>query len=845
MIPKQTPVPFQATTKAVSLILGIALGCTTLQAQSSNITVRADAPGRKASPDLYGIFVEDWCHQIEGGIYAEMIRNRNFDDTNSAKEVLVAGFAMRLPEQEKASAGKKVEVPGWKLAGSNPGNISWSIDQERPLNDRNPRHLRLEVKEVDGRVGIFNEGHCTNVKGIAVTKGSQYLFSCYARSETPNAGLNIVIETPDNRVLASKEIKAITGDWKKYDLTLTASESLTGARLFVAPTGAGVYHLDMISLFPKETWKGRPNGLRKDLMEFVAAMKPSFVRFPGGCFVEGLGLENAWHWKNTLGDVAQRPGHWNIWGWRYSGGMGYHEFLQMCEDLGAEPLHVVNDGISHMAVNGVQVDGVYAYQPMDQMHVLVQDALDSIEYANGPVTSKWGAMRAAAGHPEPFNLKYVEIGNENHGPEYAERYALFHDAIKAKYPEITVIMDTWGANNYPRNRVADMIDIHRFTTPYQHALNYFQFDKYERKKPKVYFGEWCVELELPNKESLEVGLYEGAFLTGLEKNSDHVLMMSYAPFMNNLGWQNRKPNMIGFDLDRVYGAPIYWIQRMYSENQVETLLDFAATSPEYRPEKVGTIGVGSQGTAVEFKDIVVSNASGVLFDGNTAKPGAWIGEGKRGKSQQPRMIALGEEGSHMILTGQEFKGDYTITLKARKLSGKNGFNVFFNTYFNTRYIWQIGGDGNKSAKFIGDGFANQKIASQSIETDRWYDLKLEIRGDDIKGYIDGGLVNETSYRPLQALYVSAGRKDSAGEIVLKVINVSPSAQQTRVQVPGAVLDKTGEAIVLTSADPLAKNSMETPNHVVPKTSVIGNVSADFEHTFPAYSATVLRLKEKK
>lgn len=813
---------------------------------NSSITVRASEPGRPASTDLYGIFVEDWSHQIEGGIYAEMIRNRNFDDTKSAKEVLVAGFDMRLPETGTTPDGKTKDVPGWKKT-SDDAIMEWSLDNSTPLNARNPRSLKLMVNDTAKRPAIWNEGHCTNVVGIAVTKGSDYLFSIFARAEQPGTAITVNIETPEGDILASATIDGLTKEWKKYERTLTPSASLTGARLVVAPAAKGAYYLDMISLFPRDTWKGRPNGLRKDLMEFVAAMKPAFVRFPGGCFVEGLERENAWAWKNTLGPVEERPGHWNIWGWRYSGGMGYHEFLLMCEDLGAEPVHVVDDGISHTTKDGVQLDGVYVYHPMDRMHELVQDALDSIEYAIGPTNSTWGAKRAAAGHPEPFSMKYIEIGNENYGPEYAERYALFHDAIKEKYPDIKIIMDSWGPNNYPRNRRADLLDIHRFTTPYQHAINYHQFDTYDRTAMPVYFGEWCIELELPNKESLENGLYEGAFLTGLEKNSDIVPMMSYAPFMKNLGWQDRKPNMIGFDLDRVYGAPIYWIQKMYAENVISTILPFEMNSPDYRPAKLGSMGFGTQDTAAQFKDIKVLDAEGkVMFDADTAPRSEWQRPQKKkatGEKPAEGLVEFDAAGTHMSLTERVFKGDYTIIAKARKLEGKNGFNIYFNTYFNSRSYWQLGGDGNKSSKLIGEGFAGQKIQPFAIENDRWYDLRMEIRGDNIRCYVDGTLINEISYQPLHSLYVSAGRDDHAGEIVLKVINLTPVDQSTRIHIPGVTVSPKAKLVVMTHDDPLAKNSMAEPNRVVPVATVIENASNDFEHLFPAFSVNVVRLKE--
>lgn len=811
----------------------------------SELSVEGNAPGVPSSDELYGIFVEDWCHQIEGGIYAEMIRNRNFDDTESAKEVLVAGFAMQLPATARDGSSSTASVPAWKLVADEAAGASMSLDRSKPLNPDNPQCLKLEVKSASAATGIYNEGHCNNVRGIAVEKASDYKLSLFARSDSPSAGLRVSIQSSEGKILAEHTIEGLSADWKKFDATLSPTESMTGARLFISPTAPGTYYLDMVSLFPGRTWKNRPNGLRSDLMDMVAGLRPAFVRFPGGCFVEGLEPENAWDWKKTLGPPEKRPGHWNIWGWRYSGGMGYHEFLQMCEDLHAEPVHVVFAGISHTAKDGVQQDGVYTVVPMDKMAEVVQDALDSIEYAKGPVTSKWGALRAAAGHPEPFSLKYVEIGNENHGPEYAERYALFYDAIKAKYPEITIVTNTWGPNNYPRNRKLEMLDIHRFTTPFHFALNYNQFDDYDRQGPKIYFGEWCAELELPNKESLETGLYEGVFLTGLEKNSDVVRMMSYAPFMNNLGWQDRKPNMICFDLDRVYGAPIYWIQRMYAENPVSQLLPFKLESPEFRPPKIGSVGVGSQNTEVEFKDIVVTAPDGkVLFDGNASRPADWEFFGKKEKKSGPMNqspIRFPAEGSHKVVTKNALRGDYTLSLKARKLGGKNGFNIYFDTYFNSNNYWQLAGDGNRSSKVVGEGFVKTDIPKFSVEDGRWYDLRLEKSGDEIRCFVDGVLVNRADYRPLQSLYASVGR-DGRGRIVLKVINPTRDPQRARLQINGVSLSPRGKAIVLTAQDPLAKNSRENPRAVVPQEHPLDGISPEFEHEFPACSATILKLE---
>ena len=304
-----------------------------------------------------------------------------------------------------------------------------SIDSSEPLGPQNPNSLRLDVRKIAAeKVGVANEGF----NGIAVRKGAQYLFSMYARAGNGLEGpLSVSVVDRSGAVLASAAIDGIGPRWKKFAATLTVNGTTAAGRLMIAVGSPGTLWIDRASLFPKETWKGRPNGLRADLAKMLKAMKPSFVRFPGGCYVEGDKLANAFRWKKTVGDLDQRPGHWGLWGYRSSDGLGYYEYLQMCEDLGAEPLFVVNCGMSHVEQNGQQKGAV----DVPNLAEYVQDVLDSIEYANGPAESRWGSLRTKAGHPRPFHLKYMEIGNENSGPTYDKHYKLFYDAIKARCPE--------------------------------------------------------------------------------------------------------------------------------------------------------------------------------------------------------------------------------------------------------------------------------------------------------------------------------------------------------------------------------------------------------------------------
>ena len=363
--------------------------------RAAGITVRVNEPGHKIAPTLWGIFFEDINLSADGGIYPEQVRNRNFEDSDQ-------------PDH-------------WTVVSSGMAKVELSIDREKPVSPKNPRSLKVAIAEPgNGRAGVANGGFY----GMGVVKGDDYVLSFDARGDGGFAGpLTVTLESADGVVYAQEKFSNLTPDWRKFTATLTATGTDPKARLVVSADKAGTFWLDMVSLMPKKTWKG--HGLRPDLMEMLVGLQPAFNRFPGGCWVEGDTMKEAYRWKQTIGDPSERRTQHNIWAYEATHGVGYHEYLVMCEDLGCEPLFVINCGMSHK-------ENV----PLDKMDEFVQDALDAIEYANGPADSRWGAVRAKAGHPAPFHLKYIEIGNENGGKAYHERWPLFVKAIKARYPDM-------------------------------------------------------------------------------------------------------------------------------------------------------------------------------------------------------------------------------------------------------------------------------------------------------------------------------------------------------------------------------------------------------------------------
>ena len=415
---------------------------------------------------------------------------------------------------------------------------------------------------------------------MGIHEGEEYAFSAQIRSVEGKPALRIELVGSDGRKLAEAKLDGFTKEWKKYSATLRASATDPKAKLNVCIDGKSVaVDLDMVSLFPVKTWKNRPGGLRADMVQMLADMKPGFLRFPGGCIVEGRWLYNRYQWKNTIGDVAERKLMINRWNDEFkhrptpdyfqSFGLGFFEYFQMCEDIGAEPLPILNCGMACQFNSSELV-------PLDKLEPYIQDMLDLIEFANGPATSTWGKKRAELGHPQPFNMKLLGVGNEQWGPQYIERYAIFAKALKAKYPEIKLISSAGPGpadNNFKfawpklRELKADIVDEHCYDKPQWFFDAATRYDNYDRKGPKVFMGEYAAQsiksVDPNNRNNLECALSEAAFMTGLERNADVVVMSSYAPLFAHVDAWQWTPDLIWCDNLNIYGTPSYYVQKMF------------------------------------------------------------------------------------------------------------------------------------------------------------------------------------------------------------------------------------------------------------------------------------------
>jgi alpha-L-arabinofuranosidase len=776
-------------------------------AGEATLTVQVDQPGVKVSPLLYGIFFEEINRAGDGGIYAELVQNRSFED--AATPV------------------------AWTLVKGADAEGSLALDKTQPLNAHNPTSLKLDI--VKGRVGIANNGFAKETQdGIAVQAGKAYDLTLYARG---GGELTASLEKQDGTVLAVQKIAGLSADWQKFQCLLTANATVPNARLVIAAEQPGTVWLDMVSLMPRDGYKGHP--FRADLAQKLADMRPAFVRFPGGCYVEGNKLAEAFRWKQTIGDIAARPGHWNLWGYMSNDGLGYHEYLQLCEDIGAAPLYVINCGMSHEEQNKKKAPPEGA-----ELQEYVQDALDAIEYANGPVDSKWGALRVAAGHPAPFNLHMMEIGNENGGPVYNQHFALFHDAIKAKYPDFQLVSDVWGG--LPGERKIDIADEHYYNSPEFFLRNADKYDKYDRAGHKVYVGEYAVTKNC-GRGNLAGAIGEAAFMTGMERNSDVVVMASYAPLFEYVGWKHWNPNAILFDGARSYGTPSWQVQTLFGRNRADIVLPLTLTAPatESTETRGGKIGLGTWNTQAEFKDIKVTQGNKVLFVSDFAKnTKGWKFTGGDWQTADGALRQSAKGTDLRAYAGQKEWKDYTLTLKARKLGGAEGFLIIFAApNEKDKAWWNLGGWGNQGHAVEMRGVEHDRVPGQ-IETGRWYDIKIELQGSRIRCWLDGQLVHDIKNGSLKSMYAVAGLKQNTHEIILKVVNAAGEAMDTALDLKGAPkLAPTGTAVVLTSADPNDENSFDEPTKVAPQEETVPVPGASFRHTFPAHSVTVLRLKQ--
>jgi alpha-L-arabinofuranosidase len=801
------------------------LASSTFAATSGSLTVDVGKPGPPIGPMFYGLMTEEINHSYDGGLYAELIQNRIFQDD---------------PQHPLH----------WSLiAGSgSAGNIA--IDAAQPVNNDALRSsLRLDIKSIASpeRVGVANDGFW----GIPVWANTKYRASFYARASDGFTGpLNIDIESADgSTIFASASVAGIDFNWKKFDVDLTTGQvpTSTNNRFVISANSKGSVWLSLVSLFPP-TYHNRPNGNRIDLMQKLADLHPGFLRFPGGNYLEGDTVAERFDWKKTIGPLEHRPGHQGPWGYRSSDGLGLLEFLDWCEDLHMQPVLAVYAGYS---LRGEHVAVGNSLQPF------VQDALDEIEYCTGDGATTWGKRRAADGHPEPFTIQYVEIGNEDwfdRSGSYDARFTQFYDALKAKYPSIQCI-----ATTNVKSRTPDIYDDHSYPTARRMLQSAHRYDDRDPTLPKVLLGEWATQNGRPTP-TLRGALADAAWLTSLQRDAAAVIMNCYATMLanvNNGAWQ-WSTSLIGYDAATSFGSTSYCVQKMFRENQGDTVLPVKLVAPDIAlpppPTSQGAIGLGTWRTSAEYKDLKVTSGNQTLFQSNFSQNlNGWFPQAGNWNLSDGSLIQPDSRHTDRITAGDKNWEDYTVTVKARKIAGREGFLVLFHVHDNDNYLWfNVAGWSNTrcAVEQTEDGDKNEigTASPFSVEPNKWYDLRVEIHDNSVKCYVDDKLLAEVpdiSERvPTESLFAAASRENSTGDVILKVVNTAPVAQSLQINLAGVKnVDPIANIETLTG-QPTDVNTVDTPTRVIPQSATISDAGTTFAHAFPAYSVSVIRLKTK-
>lgn len=803
--------------------------------------------GAKISPSMYGVFFEEINHAGDGGLYAELIQNRSFNEKNIPDGFYVRNDTLFPKEVKNHLTGKvpvryykwtEEDVPAWSVQADGQTTVKMKVVQEKAKYSSSPNNLKLEMKNVSNVVRLVNEGYW----GINIEEGHKYDLRLILRTSKNYKGyIKAKLISQNGEALCEKQIDcSIDEKWNDIRVQLSANGSDKKSVFALEFNSEGTVWIDYVSLFPKETFNNRPNGLRKDVANMIADLKPAFFRWPGGCVVEGITVDNRFEWKKTLGDPASRPGEYSTWGYNCSYGFGYYEMLQFCEDIGADAMFVCNVGLGCQFRMGDACDE-------SEIVDYIDDCLDAIEYALGDVGTEWGARRAEDGHPAPFPLKYVEIGNENWGPEYDRRFNLFYDAIKKKYPELVLIYNEMPQREGDANiRKTDMIDPHYYVDPYFFFRNTTLFDKWERGKYEIYVGEYACNRNV-GSGNMMAALSEAAFINGMERNGDIVTMASYAPLFENRNDRSWATNLIWIDTDTVVGRSSYYVQKMAAENRPDYNVKSNITMHQLEPEKFdkGLIGFGADKSSVEVKDLIL----GIKGSKVRGKLDNFINISGNNKFDISNDILSIERGK--ILLDNVFAGECTISFKMRNIGENVGFQFYVNMNddASTGYKFNVGMWSSKDRTEMVRLIDNKEygiLAEHSgceIQKNSWYDIRIEVTSDKCVLFINDKKILSYDVKPMPLQFIHSGYDEGNKELVVKVVNASENVYSTSIELKGVKkVENKGRVITLKSNAACDENSYDEPRRIYPQEMFYGKFGEKFDYDFPPFSYSILRIK---
>ena len=835
------------------LLVAVSLMTTNTILAQEPIRIDLNQKGAVVSPNLYGIFFEEISHAGDGGLYAELVQNRGFEE-----HVLPSGMtykdgkayapdAMNYEHRNNRNWNipwnlEEKKMTGWRVAGEKATVTGEVIEAPAPLHENTPHAMQLNIHKVQkgGKAVLANIGYW----GMGMKAGEKYDLRFYVKSA--NYKGSITARLVNGETGASLGFTTFTNkqykEWTELTATLTADATVAKGELALEFDKAGMVLIDYVSLFPQNTFKGRKNGQRADVAQMLVDLHPKFMRWPGGCIVEGATYENRVKWKETLGDPMTRRGEWDVWGYRATWGMGYHEFLQFCEDLNMDAMFVNNAGMSCSVRNG---DFVSNDEDMD---AVVQNFRDAIDYALAdPAKNKWAKMRAEAGHPRPFPLRYVEIGNENVGPEYVKHFNYIFKKLKAEYPQITFI-NTLGHTDPLLSQIPGdyMVDPHWYRNPDFFFANNHLFDDAPRTHD-IYVGEYACNGGV-GAGNLLAAISEAAFIMGMERNSDVVKMTSYAPLFENENRRDWPCNLIHINSSEVYGRASYYVQQMAAANRptYNVFVSEPTTAGETTPFAAGTIGLGSYATQCEYRNVKVTTADGKTM---TCNPTQFQKQRGEWTVTDNTLAQTSNEQLTLSLLPSFSSNDYTLELQARKTGGMEGFFIYYGMDERGRngYVVNIGGWNNRTSAIqpVRRGRTNDILGRQvpqTVESDKWYDVKIIVKPQLVTLFMDGQEILSAQPAAQTRHFCQTGFDESTSELVIKVVNGTDQPYRRSFTIDGARnVMPTGRVITL-SGNANDENSFEQPTKLAPQTALFGKFGKQFDYEFAPMSFTIMRVK---
>jgi alpha-L-arabinofuranosidase len=825
------------------------LACKPEPPMTSDIVIDLEKLALPVNKNLYGVTIEEVNHAIEGGIYGELIQNRSFEDG-----ILPAGCQFDLsrhyiltPSGWKVPFARPNTVPGWRSLSD---QTALTIDTERTINKENRQSLFVRVSSYgkSGYGGAIAEGF----SGIPIQKGEQYELFMYIRGRRLSSVAIGLRDSMAYRPLSDiYRIQTMWGDWTKVRHTFTATENARNAVLVFSTDSGAAFNMDMVSLFPKKTWKGRPNGLRPDLMEAIAALNPKFVRFPGGASAEGYASSTMPRWEESIGPIELRKPVWNIWGYGTSNGMGFHEYLQMCEDLEAQPVYVANAGMLNQRYRT-------QFDELENFDLWSQRLENALGYANYGRDSIYGQMRIANGHAAPFEIKHLEIGNEYQGNRYVRRYQTIRQAIKKLFPSISTISNDTAAIN---NLWEDWMDTH-FTASVDFLMgnhDCFDVENFTIQTPMSFVGEFGASYS-PVAGTLKAAVGEAAFLIGAERNPMNMKGIAYSPILGNAAYPFQGVPAIQFDGSSIVKTPSYYVLEMFGNNRGDELLKTNVTTYLKPLVTYGRVAIALNENQFEVKDLAL-NGETILSEftederininlqtsqrtaqsrPETTTPARRSTSPATSQSEKPRYFIFGDSMSY----------NYTFTTKIKRIQseGKIQIRVRDNGLPEKQSDFlSLTIDDSKAGIYHCAGRVERPLATPvplSLEENRWYSVKIVCEDDRIQCYIDDNLLIDAPVLSMPSLVAVATHETETGVIILKVVNTTFHEEWTSLRLIGKNIDSDADIIRLTG-QPEALNTFDHPEAIVPEITHIKFTSKEpIKYVFPGNSITIIRMKIK-